>query len=71
MNITIIHSTGPGYCVDPGITPHLISVLVKRLGGKVIIKQEDLDAVAYTRLEESMRTPEEGLVLEVLEEEPK
>lgn len=37
---------------DPELTVLLFAVLVKRLGGKVLITQSDIDKVAYNRLEE-------------------
>lgn len=38
------------------LTTLLFAVLVKRLGGNVEIRQEDIDAVAYNRLEEDVET---------------
>lgn len=38
---------------DPEFAAILVAVLVKRLGGKVEIKQSDIDEVAYNQLKES------------------
>lgn len=37
---------------NPRLTTILFAILVKRLGGTVEITQADIDAVAYTRMEE-------------------
>ena len=41
---------------NPKLTTLLFAVLVKRLGGNVEIRQEDIDAVAYNRLKEDVET---------------
>ncbi len=40
---------------NPQLTTLLFAILVKRLGGKALITQGDIDAVAYNRLEEEGR----------------
>lgn len=57
-----------GLLVDPTAAPHIVAVLVKKLGGKVVISQEDMDSVCYDRLEETFT--DEGVLELVLIERP-
>lgn len=40
---------------NPKLTTILFAILVKRLGGKAVITQADIDDIAYNRLEEEGR----------------
>ncbi len=46
---------------DPQFTTLLFSVMVNKLGGAAEITQDDIDAVAYNRLEEEVR--EDGSIV--------
>jgi hypothetical protein len=49
---------------DIGLQQLLFAVLVSKLGGEVLITQEDIDAVAFNFLEEYH--PEEGYLYKIV-----
>lgn len=42
--------------LNPVATKLVFAILVKRLGGKVTVRQADIDDVSFNRLEESLET---------------
>lgn len=57
-----------GFLLDPNMAALLVAVLIERLGGKATITQEDIDAVAFRRLEEEFT--QEGVLKFTLLDRP-
>jgi len=60
------NTTNKGFLTDVEMSQLIVAILVKRLGGAVEIRQEDLDQIAFLSLVKNYSTKTEVLHLRLM-----